>query len=35
LKKWNAIKQDELPKVSAMIKQADLPALIIKEKKEG
>jgi len=35
LKKWNAIKQDELPKVSAMIKQADLPALIIKENKEG
>ena len=35
LKKWNAIKQDELPKVSAMIKQADLPALITKEKKEG
>ena len=35
LKKWIAIKQDELPKVSAMIKQADLPALIIKEKKEG
>jgi hypothetical protein len=35
LKKWNAIKQDELPKVSAMIKQADLPSLIIKENKEG
>src|SRR5213082_2386950 len=35
LKKWIAIKQDELPKVSAMIKQADLPALVIKENKEG
>ncbi len=33
LKKWTALKQDDLPKVSAMIKQADLPALIIKEKK--
>jgi hypothetical protein len=35
LKKWTGIKQDDLPKVSAMIKQADLPALIIKENKEG
>ena len=26
LKKWNAIKQDDLPKVSELIKQADLPA---------
>jgi hypothetical protein len=33
LKKWNAIKQDDLPKVSELIKQADLPALPIKEKK--
>ena len=33
LKKWNAIKQDDLPKVTELIKQADLPALIIKEKK--
>jgi hypothetical protein len=33
LKKWNAIKKDELPKVTELIKQADLPALIIKEKK--
>jgi hypothetical protein len=32
LKKWNAIKQDDLPKVTELIKQADLPALIIKEK---
>jgi hypothetical protein len=33
LKKWNAIKQDDLPKVSELIKQADLPAIVIKEKK--
>jgi hypothetical protein len=33
LKKWSAIKQDDLPKVSELIKQADLPALLIKEKK--
>src|SRR5438093_7148594 len=33
LKKWNAIKQDDLPKVSELIKQADLPAMMIKEKK--
>jgi hypothetical protein len=33
LKKWNAIKQDDLPKVSELIKQADLPAIMIKEKK--
>jgi hypothetical protein len=33
LKKWNAIKQDDLPKVSELVKQADLPALMIKEKK--
>jgi len=33
LKKWNAIKKDDLPKVTELIKQADLPALIIKEKK--
>ena len=33
LKKWNAIKQDDLPKVSELIKQADLPAIQIKEKK--
>jgi len=35
LKKWNAIKQDDLPKVTELIKQADLPALVIKENKEG
>jgi hypothetical protein len=33
LKKWNAIKQDDLPKVSELIKQADLPAILIKDKK--
>src|SRR6059058_4615592 len=33
LKKWNAIKQDDLPKVSELIKQDDLPAIMIKEKK--
>jgi hypothetical protein len=33
LKKWNAIKQDDMPKVIAMIKQADLPALVLKEEK--
>jgi len=33
LKKWNAIKQDDLPKVSELIKQADLPAIMIKERK--
>jgi hypothetical protein len=34
LKKWAAIKQEDLPKVSELIKQADLPAVIIKEKPE-
>jgi len=29
LKKWTQIKTDDLPKVSAMIKQLDLPALIV------
>jgi hypothetical protein len=33
LKKWAQIKTDEVPKVSALIKQLDLPALIITEKK--
>jgi photosystem II stability/assembly factor-like uncharacterized protein len=35
LQKWAQIKQEELAKVSALIKQVDLPALIIKENKEG
>jgi hypothetical protein len=30
LKKWTQIKTDDVPKVSAAIKQLDLPALIIK-----
>src|SRR2546421_1391501 len=33
LKKWAQIKTEELPKVSGLIKQLDLPALIITEKK--
>jgi hypothetical protein len=35
LRKWNAIKQDDMPKVIAMIKAADLPALVLKEEKES
>jgi len=35
LKKWTQIKSEDVPKVSAMVKQADLPALIIGEKKES
>ena len=33
LKKWQQIKSDDVTKVSGMIRQADLPALIITEKK--
>src|SRR5207247_10057699 len=33
LKKWAKIKSEEVPKVSELIKQANLPALIISEKK--
>src|SRR5438477_2848868 len=33
LKKWTQIKSDDVPKISALIKQVDLPALIITEKK--
>ena len=29
LKKWTQIKNDDLPKVSAMIKQLELPALTV------
>jgi hypothetical protein len=29
LKQWTQIKADDLPKVSAMIKQLDLPALMV------
>ena len=37
LKRWSAIKQDDVPKVVALIKEADLPALVIKspEKNEA
>jgi photosystem II stability/assembly factor-like uncharacterized protein len=35
LKKWAQLKNEDLPKVSEMIKQANLPALIITEKKTG
>jgi photosystem II stability/assembly factor-like uncharacterized protein len=35
LQKWAQLKKDDLPKVSEMIKQANLPALIITEKKTG
>ena len=34
LKKWAQIKSDDLPKVSALIKQLDLPALVISGKTE-
>lgn len=33
LQKWAQVKQDDLVKISALIKQADLPALVITEKK--
>jgi hypothetical protein len=33
LKKLAQLKNDDLPKVSEMIKQANLPALIVTEKK--
>jgi len=33
LRKWTQIKSDDVPKISALIKQVDLPALIITEKK--
>jgi hypothetical protein len=35
LKKWAQIKTDDVPKVSAQIKQVDLPALIISPPKKG
>ena len=34
LKKWSAMKQDELPKVTELIKQSDLPALMVPPKLE-
>jgi DNA repair exonuclease SbcCD ATPase subunit len=35
LKKWTQIKSDDVPKVSALIKQLDLPALVISGKTEA
>ena len=35
LKKWAQVKQEDVAKVSELIKQANLPALIITEKKGG
>jgi hypothetical protein len=35
LKKWTQIKSDDVPKISTLIKQVDLPALIITEKKKS
>lgn len=35
LKKWEQIKKDEVPKVSALIKQVDLPALTISAQKKS
>jgi hypothetical protein len=34
LKKWAQLKTDDLPKVSELIKQANLPALIVTEPKK-
>jgi hypothetical protein len=33
LKKWAQLKAEEVPKVSELIKQANLPALTVSEKK--
>ena len=35
LQKWAQLKNDEVPKVSAMIKQADIPALSVTIKTEA
>jgi hypothetical protein len=35
LKKWAQVKQEDVAKVSELVKQANLPALIISEKKSG
>ena len=35
LKKWAQLKSDDVAKVSALIKQLDLPALVISEKKKS
>ena len=34
LQKWAQIQKDDLPKVTALIKQADLPPLLVKPKPE-
>jgi hypothetical protein len=34
-KKWAQLKQQDVAKVSELVKQANLPALIITEKKSG
>ena len=34
LKKWAQLKNEDLPKVSEMIKQANLPALIVTQPKK-
>jgi hypothetical protein len=34
LKKWAQLKNEDVPKVSELIKQANLPALLISEKKK-
>jgi len=35
LKNWAQVKQEDAAKVSELVKQANLPALIITEKKSG
>jgi seryl-tRNA synthetase len=35
LKKWTQVRQEDVAKVSELVKQANLPALIISEKKSG
>jgi hypothetical protein len=35
LKEWAQLKNEDIPKVSELVKQANLPALIITEKKTG
>jgi hypothetical protein len=35
LKKWAQLKAEELPKVSELIKQANLPALIVVQPKKS
>jgi ABC-type Zn uptake system ZnuABC Zn-binding protein ZnuA len=35
LKRWAQVKQEDVAKVTELIKEANLPALIITEKKSG